>query len=144
MRSSAAAAGVEVVPYQIVRRSGIEVMARLSAKLRSVAFDMDRERIGIAYWCPGCDESHAICTRGDATKGPVWSWDGNVDAPTCSPSIRVIIHGDRICHCFLRDGTIEFCGDSTHNLAGQTVALPDWPSDRESNFYLDPPHDFVT
>jgi hypothetical protein len=32
-----------------------------------------------------------------------------------------------VCHYFLRDGQIEFCGDSIHALAGQRVQLPDWP-----------------
>jgi hypothetical protein len=32
-----------------------------------------------------------------------------------------------LCHYFIRAGKIEFCGDSPHNLAGQTVDLPDWP-----------------
>lgn len=31
-----------------------------------------------------------------------------------------------VCHSFVRDGRIEFCGDSTHAMAGQTVELPDW------------------
>lgn len=35
-------------------------------------------------------------------------------------------HGG-ICHYFIRGGKIEFCGDSTHNLSGQTVDLPDIP-----------------
>jgi hypothetical protein len=32
---------------------------------------------------------------------------------------------DRICHSFVRDGRIEFCSDSTHAMAGQTVNLPE-------------------
>jgi hypothetical protein len=31
---------------------------------------------------------------------------------------------DRICHCFIRDGQIQFLLDCTHALAGQTVPLP--------------------
>jgi len=34
---------------------------------------------------------------------------------------------DRICHTFVTDGRIQFLGDCTHALAGQTVDLPDWP-----------------
>lgn len=30
-----------------------------------------------------------------------------------------------ICHSFVRDGRIEFLGDCTHALAGQTVDLPE-------------------
>jgi len=30
------------------------------------------------------------------------------------------------CHSFIRDGQIEFCSDSTHELAGKTVRLLEW------------------
>ena len=33
---------------------------------------------------------------------------------------------DDICHSFVTDGRIQFLGDCTHKLAGQTVDLPDW------------------
>jgi len=32
-----------------------------------------------------------------------------------------------ICHSFIRDGKIQFLGDCTHALAGQTVDLPELP-----------------
>lgn len=52
---------------------------------------------------------------------------------------------DNVCHSFVRAGKIEFLGDCTHALAGQTVALPDWPDDdAESSYYLSAPHDAVT
>lgn len=106
-------------------------MALLNAKLRSVAFDVDRERAGIAHWCPGCDESHAVCTRGDRAKGPLWSWNGSLDAPSLSPSVRIVLYGGSA-------GTDvrSVC----HALAGRIVELPDWPGDHdESGFYLKPP-----
>jgi Family of unknown function (DUF6527) len=116
-------------------------MARLSAKLRSLSHGPGR--FGIAFWCPGCDESHAVITKGDAP--PVWAWNGDVDAPTLSPSICVTggpSSGRTVCHSFVRDGAIQFLGDCTHKLAGRTVPLPDWPDDHdEANFYLDPPHE---
>ncbi|BAS10570.1 hypothetical protein AHiyo4_39920 [Arthrobacter sp. Hiyo4] len=31
------------------------------------------------------------------------------------------------CHSFVRNGHIEFLSDSTHELAGQTMALPPLP-----------------
>lgn len=31
-----------------------------------------------------------------------------------------------VCHSFVTDGQIQFLGDCTHALAGQTVPLPDW------------------
>ena len=32
-----------------------------------------------------------------------------------------------VCHHFIRDGKIQFLGDCTHALRGQTVDLPDIP-----------------
>lgn len=117
------------------------MMAALSAVLRSVSGN------GLAFWCPGCDSAHAITHGGDG-----WTWDGNVDRPTFSPSV-LIRSGHYIgrteagcwctynaehpnepapfkcgqCHSFVRDGQIQFLSDCTHALAGQTVPLPPWP-----------------
>lgn len=91
-------------------------MSALSAKLRSVGFGTAGS--GIAFWCPGCNEAHAIRTEG--TGGEFnrarWSFDGNVDAPTLSPSILV------------RANFSPEDGDCTHALRGQAVPLPDWPA----------------
>lgn len=79
----------------------------------------------VVWWCPGCDEPHEVPVAGPNA----WAYTtlgGNV---TLSPSI--LVHGDQRggfrCHAFMRDGQLEFCGDSTHGLAGQTVPLPEWP-----------------
>lgn len=77
-----------------------------------------------------------------------WAFDGNVESPTFSPSFkhegiqRVFVDGrwtgewkkdcnggtiPFICHYILTAGQLNFCGDSTHSLAGQTVALPPLP-----------------
>ena len=86
---------------------------------------------GVAFFCPGCKSVHAV-----NTSGPRWDYNGNLDAPTFSPSIVVTYSGadtgqddapPEICHSFVRDGMIQFLGDSTHALAGQTVEIPEWP-----------------
>jgi len=101
-------------------------MARLSAKLRSFEGKTEAGAAyrALAYWCPGCDDCTVIYIEGG---GATWTWDGNVDAPTFSPSIRVSSNGKTLCHHFVRGGNIEFCTDSPHALAGKTVPLPDWP-----------------
>lgn len=72
-----------------------------------------------------------------------WSWNGHPTRPTFLPSILVRYDGadagqdlgdgrrapPAICHSFVTDGRIQFLGDCTHSLAGQTVDLPDWPQD---------------
>ena len=32
-----------------------------------------------------------------------------------------------LCHLFITDGQIKFCGDCVHDLNGTTVPLCDWP-----------------
>lgn len=92
----------------------------------------------VLFWCPGCDEAHAI------TEGP-WTWNGDLERPTFTPSVLVggiqwdtssgfhkpnhtAAPGEPIvCHSFVTDGRIQFLTDSTHALAGQTVDVPGWP-----------------
>lgn len=92
-----------------------------------------------------------------AGEGPRWTFNGNEAAPTFDPSLLVRSgHFGRadprpgncycdaeargidcfgqtcgICHSFVRAGMIEFLSDSTHDLAGQTVPLPDYPEEWE-------------
>lgn len=80
------------------------------------------ELYGYRIECPGCGDPHVLTTG--------WSYDGNDDAPTFSPSLLVWWdEGDppvsRRCHSFIRQGRIEFLSDCTHALAGQTVDLPE-------------------
>lgn len=85
----------------------------------------------LIFWCPGCDMPHMIgFGEGD---GPRWSWNGNAERPTFQPSVLVRRnYGEdqhsEVCHSFVTDGQIQFLGDCTHALAGQTVPLPAWPS----------------
>lgn len=95
----------------------------------------------ILFWCPGCDGAHQI-QAGDGP-GPRWSFNGDFDRPTFSPSILVrgtqpitdderrrIMAGERVeprptvCHSFVTWGRIRFLDDCTHDLAGCTVELP--------------------
>lgn len=90
----------------------------------------DGKHYGYRFHCPGCDEHHVITT----TPYPGgWTFDGDVDRPTFSPSVHVHprwpptaassrrFGATRSC----RAGRIQFLGDSTHALAGQTVDLPE-------------------
>lgn len=103
---------------------------------------------GFLFWCPGCKEPHAIRVSGNP---PTWGWNGNEEKPTFTPSVLLRVghyagqdlttcwcaynaeHPDEPsryechrCHSFVTDGRINFLGDSTHELAGQTVDLPPW------------------
>jgi hypothetical protein len=103
----------------------------------------------VAFMCPGCKEMHHVRTclpglRG-SIDGPSWQFNGDYDRPTFSPSVLVRGHAverddtgrwtgewlrdgagnpiSTVCHSFVRDGQIQFLGDCTHPLAGQTVPL---------------------
>lgn len=86
------------------------------------------------FYCAGCDQMHKV--------GPGWSFNRDYDRPTFSPSVMVqgiqpltdeehalVMAGERIdprplvCHSFVVDGQIQFLGDCTHTLAGQTIPL---------------------
>jgi hypothetical protein len=112
-------------------------MGALSRILRSV------EGGRVMFWCPGCGEAHAVPVAETHILGKNWGYNGNPEAPTFTPSILVTYNGpdagqvdedgDRappaVCHSFVTDGQIQFLGDSTHALAGQTVPIP--PFDRK-------------
>lgn len=76
----------------------------------------------LAY-CPGCKELHVIDKR--------WSFNGNYDAPTFSPSLLVTVpeSHDQFytpaerCHSYIHDGQWQFLSDCTHELAGKTVPM---------------------
>jgi hypothetical protein len=96
-----------------------------------------------AFYCPGCKHSHAYYTKhfpGHESPKPVWGFNGNMDSPTFTPSLlnRSGTYADpnwrsdteentrkfsSQCHLFVRDGKIEYCGDCTHELKGQTIDM---------------------
>lgn len=74
------------------------------------------------FHCPACEFIHCVRVRGEQ---PLWTVSGvEEDKPTVSPSILAYADNFR-CHSFVREGRIQFLGDCTHKLAGQTVDLPD-------------------
>lgn len=81
---------------------------------------------GVRFWCPGCKGYHLVPIKPARTDG--WDFTGDAKRPTLSPSILVNESRTGIqprCHSFVRDGKIQFLSDCTHELAGQTVDLPD-------------------
>lgn len=93
---------------------------------------------GYSFDCPGCGNSHVV-----PVVAPIrWTFNNNVDKPTFTPSllvrgkrpltdeeIELIMKGvkldipDYVCHSHVTDGRIQFLGDCTHQLAGQTVEM---------------------
>jgi hypothetical protein len=94
----------------------------------------DKRHYGWTFHCPGCaawDEPghHLHSTH---TVDRTWTFNGDQDKPTLSPSVLVTgqfwvggVKEERRCHSFVREGRIEFLADCTHSLAGKTVDLPE-------------------
>lgn len=59
----------------------------LSSRLHEItSVDSPSGRL-LAFWCPGCEQRHAIGVEG--SKGPKWSWNGDAEKPVFQPSILV-------------------------------------------------------
>ncbi len=102
-------------------------MSAVSQKLRRWA---GSGQAGYSYWCQGCNELHGVRTEGQS----VWGFNGNVDAPTFTPSVLTTWtdHStspptEHRCHTFITNGSVRFLDDCTHALAGKTEPLPDLP-----------------
>ena len=100
-----------------------------------------------SFNCPGCGMTHTLRISGEGA----WQWNGSADTPTLQPSVLFQSghyapghQGDRCwctynaehledkdpficvrCHSFVTNGKIQFLGDCTHALVGQTVDLLD-------------------
>jgi hypothetical protein len=87
------------------------------------------------FWCPGCDSVHPYRVKrvaGEGPEFPVWTFNGDLEKPTFRASLLCNANspGHIRCHLFLTDGMIQYCADSEHKLAGQTVECPDWDDER--------------
>lgn len=110
------------------------------------------------FYCPGCECDHSIPVE-EGTNAKPWGYNGNVDAPTFTPSLlrkstKLTELGERqydsylidnkmpesgeldnvpvVCHTFVTDGKIQYLGDCTHALANQTIDLPDYNEELQS------------
>jgi len=82
--------------------------------------------------CPACpmgEHSVPVGTPGPEWKGGApWSFNYDIEKPTLSPSLSVKYpwgpdQKNQICHFFITDGKILYCGDCTHDYAGKTLDL---------------------
>ena len=88
--------------------------------------------VQVLFHCPGCGGTHAYwLSQPEGHSGPIWHLSGTKERPTLDPSLRVRGASRKgkeyCCHLFIRNGLIEYCGDSTHELAGKTVPMEAYP-----------------
>lgn len=85
----------------------------------------------LMFICPGCgNDLHMLPVNTDV-KTPVWQWDGDLEAPTITPSILTQwgneTSGIHICHSFLTQGIFNYLSNCTHSFANQQIPIPDLP-----------------
>ena len=54
----------------------------------------DKTPHGWCHWCPACQEMHCFRVEGaadESVKKPRWTFDGNVEQPTFSPSMLIFV-----------------------------------------------------
>ena len=61
----------------------------------------------MSFYCPGCKEVHTIITHKQDYPSPVWEFNGDMDNPTVSPSIKVSFRHPK----GYGKGTLERCCD---------------------------------
>ena len=98
----------------------------------------------LIFYCPACESNHVVNIEGIDSMYPQWVFNGDVNKPTISPSVLVrwtepsdkeeefedrTKDINKVCHFFIRNGKIEFCGDCTHKLSGQTVDMVEYYKD---------------
>lgn len=88
---------------------------------------MSRDEHKHAFFCPGCGFAHWFKTDGGG-----WTWNGDREKPTISPSVLAWADNFR-CHSFVTGGQIRFLNDCTHGMKNQTVELPDFPGTSQTN-----------
>lgn len=75
---------------------------------------------GYSFYCPACKTLHSFNTYGDS---PLWWFDGNLEKPSFSPSLRMLPSG---CHLYVTGGQIIYCNDCPHEFKNKTIDMVDW------------------
>ncbi len=81
---------------------------------------------GVMFYCHGCKMSHMPIVKAGHYHTKVCQWNGSLDKPTFKPSIKVQYPWkgiEQLCHSYVTDGKIQYLGDCTHELKGQTIEL---------------------
>jgi hypothetical protein len=91
----------------------------MGKKVRGLKRSNDDDEIGgYIFYCPGCKEDHLFTIDR-------WTFNGDLERPTFTPSLLYPSKAIR-CHLYVTDGKIQYLTDCGHELAGQTVDVPDW------------------
>jgi len=80
---------------------------------------------GIQYWfwCPACQEFHIYDES--------WKFNGDMEKPSFSPSLRHPDSKKQKCHLWIKDGIIEYFVDCNHALAGYKIPMSEIPEKKQ-------------
>jgi len=104
----------------------------------------------VRTWCPACEISHPFrielyqpdVKRSDGTDYPTWDWDGNLEAPTFSPSM--LAHSS--VHLCANEHTYTYCDlefeECGHHGHGYVWAGPNGEQ-KQFKVHEEPPEDWV-
>lgn len=89
------------------------------------------------FVCKACKSPHSVnVALADGEQRPLWGWDGNLENPSITPSVRCWTNGprgtpegdNRTCHFNLEAGVQVFHGDTwPESFRGQRYQLEDLP-----------------
>lgn len=69
------------------------------------------------HWCPACEQMHPL--------PDTWTFDGNLEQPTFSPSFRQLrVRDGKDCHYNIEAGEIVWHADSWHSRTGREPMVP--------------------
>lgn len=109
----------------------------------------DGTREYFEFYCPGCKQTHLYYTK---RKGPTWTFNGDMQAPTFQPSLLLLreewtppvtpenldewqkkqwpqVKVAKTCHLNITGGMIQFHGDCWHELKHKTIPMVPIPED---------------
>lgn len=86
----------------------------------------------LEYKCHACGW-HSVPVKIGEKADKFWQWNGSVEKPTISPSVRHFYPESAYaahpnlpafcCHYIMTDGVLAFCGDCTHDKSGQSLPM---------------------
>lgn len=80
----------------------------------------------LTFFCPGCKGHHFFLVAGNQPC-PCWKWNGDRNLATFTPALMFQGGPNKTrCNSTVTNGRIQFYPDCSHELAGQTVDVPEY------------------
>lgn len=80
----------------------------------------------LVFYCFGCLYLHSIPVNSLNDEFLQWEWNGDLNSPSVTPSIRNAWESESrkyCCHLHVTDGKIIYANDCTHGFVNQTIEM---------------------